>query len=850
MRTILLLTLCSFSLFANPTGLEIKDGNASYARGNECVIQASDGAVLHWQSFSIDPNETVTFVQPSDSAWALNKVVGKEASNILGTLSANGQLVLLNPHGILFGQGATVDVGGIIASTLGEGPIVNKGAIHARSGDIILMGKTVESHGTLSVMGKVSAHGENNPYALAIQFKKPADATTLSEKNGRILLLSEEKTTVSETGQLIGKEVALISKGRTTFLGHATIEEGFFEISGRKGFLNHGTTDRKGGLLVYDPEADLTISTIAPYNYSFKEGRPESDYANISIKRLIEEIEKGPVTITTAFQGESEATGSIHLKGDVAHTYNSPYPLIFNCSGAGGIAINGKLKNEGSGPIILKGHAVDVKGTVSGKEIETIGFLTCSGELHGGAVKILSELGGIVSGKISAAYGPLFWYGGGHLVVDGGELGTMGQDALTIQGLEALTLENSARLFTFQSNLTISDLRGILSLDRSSIYSNGPLSISGSMGGLSLVESRVEATNQININLGRHFHSHSSTLFAHLPLSMTIGSDIMLSGNGEIRGTSGISLSSKGCLALADQSIIKGKGLSLVVGESTSLFTRSQIDGMGGSLSLTTGNRLTIDGKNASIQGGQITIHAGETLTLENYGKIASQQGLASITAGAGLHLHSQASISASGGNLELFVPGGNLSLSGQSALHSNSHGMALYIGQSLLMDHFSQIKRVKEKGTTIVLDQRDLGGGLVMGKNTSILTGNSPLHIYSSSPRNNAIQGTLNGHRYKNSILYYLNTTQDKWNTSFASTLPLTLSDAPFTFFHKEDGLIQTTAGPVDQTTFLRQVVDFIGPYTAELFRDLHPYDQYTSESIRFTDNHEPYFIRRRAEK
>ena len=38
---------------------------------------------------------------------------------ILGNLSANGQVFLLNPNGVLFGAGAHVDVGGIVASTLG-----------------------------------------------------------------------------------------------------------------------------------------------------------------------------------------------------------------------------------------------------------------------------------------------------------------------------------------------------------------------------------------------------------------------------------------------------------------------------------------------------------------------------------------------------------------------------------------------------------------------------------------------------------------------------------------------------------------------------------------------------------
>ena len=41
-----------------------------------------------------------------------------DPSSILGSLSANGKVFLVNPNGILFGQGAQVNVGGLVASTL------------------------------------------------------------------------------------------------------------------------------------------------------------------------------------------------------------------------------------------------------------------------------------------------------------------------------------------------------------------------------------------------------------------------------------------------------------------------------------------------------------------------------------------------------------------------------------------------------------------------------------------------------------------------------------------------------------------------------------------------------------
>ena len=146
-----------------------------------------------------------------------------------------------------------------------------------------------------------------------------------------------------------------------------------------------------GGTLILDPEADITISKKVNYNYSLEGGTfaPSADIVNISIDKLIEEMGKGPVTITTAYQGEGGGFGSIILKNDVDHSYDSPYPLLLFSSGWGGVSIEGSLTNTGRGAIEIQAllgevtipktleascvaiHAqrVHVQGEVYGKEI-------------------------------------------------------------------------------------------------------------------------------------------------------------------------------------------------------------------------------------------------------------------------------------------------------------------------------------------------------------------------------------------------------------------------------------------------------------------------------------------------
>ncbi|MET0263043.1 MAG: filamentous hemagglutinin N-terminal domain-containing protein, partial [Rariglobus sp.] len=107
--------------YANPSGGQVVGGNATIAQGDLSTIirQLSDKAIINWQDFSIGANESVQFIQPGAGSIVLNRVTGQELSTILGELRANGNVFLVNPNGILFGAGSTVDVAGLMASTFG-----------------------------------------------------------------------------------------------------------------------------------------------------------------------------------------------------------------------------------------------------------------------------------------------------------------------------------------------------------------------------------------------------------------------------------------------------------------------------------------------------------------------------------------------------------------------------------------------------------------------------------------------------------------------------------------------------------------------------------------------------------
>ena len=161
---------------ALPAGgvVAVGTANITTGAGATTITQSSKNAVLNWQSFNIAPNEAVNFVHPSFSSVSLNRVLGGDPSSILGSLSANGKVFLVNPSGILFGKGASVNVGGLVASTLNiadadlmagrylfsgasNALVVNQGSINAPGGYVALLGANVDNQGVIAArLGSVA----------------------------------------------------------------------------------------------------------------------------------------------------------------------------------------------------------------------------------------------------------------------------------------------------------------------------------------------------------------------------------------------------------------------------------------------------------------------------------------------------------------------------------------------------------------------------------------------------------------------------------------------------------------------------------------------------------------------
>jgi filamentous hemagglutinin family protein len=107
--------------FALPADGHVAAGQATISTPSSTTMligQESNHAIINWNSFGIGKGEAVNITQPAIASTLLNRVLGNDPSGIFGTLTANGRVFLVNPNGMLFAPGASVNVGGLVASTL------------------------------------------------------------------------------------------------------------------------------------------------------------------------------------------------------------------------------------------------------------------------------------------------------------------------------------------------------------------------------------------------------------------------------------------------------------------------------------------------------------------------------------------------------------------------------------------------------------------------------------------------------------------------------------------------------------------------------------------------------------
>jgi filamentous hemagglutinin family protein len=206
---------------ALPQGGEVVAGQAAIAVDGAVmdVQQSSQRAIINYESFNVAAPETVNFHQPNANSVVLNRVVGSNLAEIYGNINANGQVYLINPNGVLMGQGAQLNVGGLLVTTLdinqadflagrdafagsAQGRVENQGTIIADQQVTLLAPEVING-------------GEIRAAKGAVTLRSASQALLQTPGSGIPILVDEADVTgqVINTGRIEAAAVALTNSG-------------------------------------------------------------------------------------------------------------------------------------------------------------------------------------------------------------------------------------------------------------------------------------------------------------------------------------------------------------------------------------------------------------------------------------------------------------------------------------------------------------------------------------------------------------------------------------------------------------------------------------------------------------
>ncbi|MFM2112608.1 MAG: hypothetical protein RLZZ271_1268, partial [Pseudomonadota bacterium] len=258
-----------------PTGAQAIAGTAALSQtGKNLTVTTTNVAggnhsAINWQSFSIGAGYGTNFIQPSAASTSINRVVTNNPSQIFGTLSSNGKLVLVNPGGITVGKGAVVDTAGFTASAVGmaekdakagllrfnddgvTGDINVHGRIISRGGDMVLFAPNVSAgseavieapDGTVTLAAGRSAQITGAGMdAVLLEIKAPTDSAlnlgTLSGNAVGIFAASlKHSGLIQATGVATnGGSISLVSRNDTLTAGDISLAGTLVATSATKG---------------------------------------------------------------------------------------------------------------------------------------------------------------------------------------------------------------------------------------------------------------------------------------------------------------------------------------------------------------------------------------------------------------------------------------------------------------------------------------------------------------------------------------------------------------------------------------------------------------------------------------
>jgi filamentous hemagglutinin family protein len=410
---------------ALPQEGNVVSGSGTIAQSGDVMTinQATNRLGINWQSFSIGAGQWVQFNQPSASSVVLNRVLGSNPSEIFGRLTANGQVFITNPNGILFGRTAQVNVGGLVATTNqlsdtdwnesrytfskagSAGSVVNQGELNAAdAGYIALLAPEVRNEGVIraNLGSAILAAGDkvtlqlNANSLLGFQIDQGALNALVENKNlvvadgGQVFLSARASgdvasAVVNQSGTIRAQTIENKSGTILLMADMTPTESGHWQNHGR------GTLNFSGGLLdasapnggdggfVETSGAEVRIGDLArvrtlaasgktgtwlidPIDFTISAGEGSQTSSGIGAATLSSNLGEGNVEITT--DASMGGNGDIFVNAEVTWSANK-----LTLSAHRHININENLNaGEGTAQLALHYGQGSVGGIISGVE--------------------------------------------------------------------------------------------------------------------------------------------------------------------------------------------------------------------------------------------------------------------------------------------------------------------------------------------------------------------------------------------------------------------------------------------------------------------------------------------------
>ena len=416
----------STQLWAGPAGEQVVRGAATVDRAGAgtVITQTTDRAAINWQSFNIGATESVRFAQPSASSITLNRVLGQNPTEILGALSANGQIFLLNPNGVLFGQGAQVNVGGLVASTLSlsnedftagryrfvkegnAGEVRNAGEIIANGGYVALIGPQVRNEGTITAT--------NGSVALAA-----GDQVTLNVNGNRLIGLAVDQGALNALAENKG---LIKADGGQVLLTAKAADQLIKSVVNNDGIIEAGTLSNVNGVIRLEADnVNLGSSSVLAAN-----GARGGDVAVQAREGTL--LADGRIEAV----GSETTGGTVRLLGHQVGLINAASVDASGYTGGGTVLVGGDFQGKNLG--VQNAFRTHV-GPNAGIRADAIS----SGD--GGKVIVWADDVTRFYGSISAK--------GGEQSGDGGFVETSGKSFLDVNGGTADTRASNGNLGTW-----------------------------------------------------------------------------------------------------------------------------------------------------------------------------------------------------------------------------------------------------------------------------------------------------------------------------------------------------------------------------------------------------------------